>query len=96
MENNVKVNVKGPGLTTSEELDIFKYAEEGIKHHHTSPSQMTEHVGTHMNSKHHGQWTVFVIQSTSTNFQTEYFPVEEKYIHFGMHGHIFVVYKSHE
>jgi len=96
MENNIKVSVKGPGLTTNEELDIFKYSEEGIKHHHASALQIVEHVSNHMHQKHHGKWTVFVIQSTSTNFQTEYFPVEDKYIHFGIHGHVFIVYKSHE
>ena len=94
MVDKVKVSEKGSGITLNEEFDVLKHAEDGIKHHTGNHLKIVQHVANHMNTSHHGRWTVFVIESIHTPWEVEIYPVEKKHITFTAHAHEFLVYKS--
>ena len=90
----IKVREKGSGLTTNEELDLFKYAEEGLKNFTTNHLKIVQHISGHMSTHHKGKWTVFVVESLTTPWDLAYQAVDNKFIEFSLKNCDFFVYKS--
>ena len=94
MVDHVSVGEKGQGLTTIEEQDIFEYTDEGMRHHKGDYKRLVHHIASHLNQHHHGKWTVFAVDTKTTPWELELYPVEDKFIQFSAHGYQFFIYKS--
>jgi len=90
---NILVREKGSGLSVGEEFDIYKFAEEALKDQN-SHLKIIQHIANKMNTNHHGKWTVFIIESLTTPWEAEFYPVEDKKINFTLKSYNFLVYKS--